>query len=128
MSAAWSNVIATAVGTIPSFELNRRWVWSQGGNRPQLRQILPFCLLSFAGLVLSTLSVHIVGDATAHSGRTFHTASVEIANLASYGALWVLQFIVCDKVLFRVRADAPPPPPTTSGETMTTSRSCRSIG
>ncbi|HEY0398177.1 MAG TPA: bifunctional glycosyltransferase family 2/GtrA family protein, partial [Acidimicrobiia bacterium] len=26
LSAGWANVVATAVGTIPSFELNRRWV------------------------------------------------------------------------------------------------------
>jgi hypothetical protein len=25
--AGWANVAATAIGTVPSFELNRRWVW-----------------------------------------------------------------------------------------------------
>ena len=27
-SSVWANVLATSVGTVPSFELNRRWVWS----------------------------------------------------------------------------------------------------
>jgi putative flippase GtrA len=31
MSAGWANIIATAVGTIGSFELNRRWVWGKRG-------------------------------------------------------------------------------------------------
>ena len=31
--AGWSNVVATTVGTVPSFELNRRWVWQRRGHR-----------------------------------------------------------------------------------------------
>ena len=33
VTAGWANLIATAVGTVPSFELNRRWVWGKHGNR-----------------------------------------------------------------------------------------------
>jgi putative flippase GtrA len=105
-SPTWSNIISTAVGTVPSFELNRRWVWSQAGPRSLLRQVLPFCALSFAGLVLSTLSVHVAADATATASRAVHTFAVELANLGSYGALWVLQFVLCDRLLFRQRLAA----------------------
>jgi putative flippase GtrA len=31
-TAGWANVIATAAGTVPSFELNRRWVWELSPN------------------------------------------------------------------------------------------------
>jgi putative flippase GtrA len=101
--AVWANVIATACGTVPSFELNRRWVWRHGGPRSFLHQALPYCTLSFGGLVLSCLAVHIAADATMSSARAGHTAAVELASLASYGSLWVLQFVVCDRVLFRRR-------------------------
>ena len=57
LPAAWSNVAATAVGTIPSFELNRRWVWACRDRRSLLGQIVPFTVLSFAGLLLSTAAV-----------------------------------------------------------------------
>src|SRR5438270_2291653 len=53
--AGWANVAATALGTVPSFELNRRWVWSARGRRSLLRQVAPFAALSLAGLGLSTL-------------------------------------------------------------------------
>ena len=33
VSAGWANAIATAVGTVPSLELNRRWVWHANGRR-----------------------------------------------------------------------------------------------
>jgi hypothetical protein len=31
---------------------------------------------------------------------------VECANLGAYGALWLLQFVLCDRVLFPRAADA----------------------
>jgi putative flippase GtrA len=102
-SAIWSNVIATAVGTVPSFELNRRWVWSHDGPRSLSRQALPYCLLAFTGLVLSTVSVNIAADATASWTRFMHTAAVEFANFGAYGTLWVIQFFLCDRILFKPR-------------------------
>jgi putative flippase GtrA len=100
--AVVANVVATAVGTVPSFELNRRWVWGRatGRSRSFRRQILPYCLLSLAGLVLSTLAVHFAADATAGSSRFLHTAAVGTANIGTYGALWLIQFVVCDRILF----------------------------
>jgi putative flippase GtrA len=102
-SATLSNVAAIAVGTVPSFELNRRWVWSQAGRRSLLRQVLPFSLLSFAGLVLSTISVHVVSGATASASRVRHTFAVEMANFGSYAVLWLAQFVLCDRLLFQRR-------------------------
>ncbi|HMK97406.1 MAG TPA: GtrA family protein [Acidimicrobiales bacterium] len=96
-----SNIAATAIGTVPSFELNRRWVWSVGGRKPALRQVLPFCLLSFAGLVISSLAVHFASAVAASSGRLVRTTAVEMANVCSYGALWLFQFLLCDRVLFK---------------------------
>lgn len=105
--ATWANVIAVAIGTVPSFALNRRWVWSYTGPLSPWRQAVPYCVLSFAGLVISTVSVHVVSDATAGSARLVHTVAVEVANLGSYGALWLLQFVLCDRVLFRRAGTAP---------------------
>jgi putative flippase GtrA len=112
VTAVWANVIATAVGTIPSFELNRRWVWSRGDHREVLRQVVPYCVLSFSGLLVSSIAVDLASDATGGSRRLVHTGAVEFANLASFGILWLLQFVLCDRVLFRDRAVAPPTPVT----------------
>ena len=64
LPATWSNVIATGVGTVPSFELNRRWVWPGAGRRTWFGQVVPFCALSFTGLVVSTLAVGLVAART----------------------------------------------------------------
>ena len=107
--ATWANVIAVAVGTVPSFLLNKRWVWSWEGRSSLLRQLLPYCLLSFMGLIASTLSVHVISAMTTASGRLVHTGAVAGASLGSYGALWLLQFALCDRILFKTEAAAPVP-------------------
>jgi putative flippase GtrA len=100
----WSNILAKAIATIPAFELSRRWVWAQSGERSILRQAVPFALLSFAGLILSTFAVHLAADATAHSSRLIHTAAAELASIASYVPLLLIQFALCDRVLFSPRS------------------------
>jgi putative flippase GtrA len=108
VGAVAANVAATAAGTGPSFELNRRWVWSRAGPRSVGREVVPFCALSFAGLLLSTVTVRAASVLTAHTGRLMHTGAVELANVGAYGCLWVLQFVLLDRVLFardRVRPE-----------------------
>jgi putative flippase GtrA len=107
----WANVVATAAGTVPSFELNRRWVWRKSGRRSVWAEIGPFCALSFLGLALSTLAVSAASRWAAGSGHGIgaRTVVAEGANVATFGALWVAQYLMLDRVLFRVRG-APPLP------------------
>ncbi len=102
MTAGWANVVATGVGTVPSFELNRRWVWRKAGKRSVAAEVGPFAALSFAGLGLSTLAVTVAGRWADHSGLdgVTRTLAVESANLIAFGTLWIAQFLVLDLVLF----------------------------
>lgn len=115
MSPGWANVAATAAGTVPSFELNRRWVWHRHGAASTRREVIPFAALSAAGLVLSTLAVSLAGRWTDHVGLTgtSRTAVIQCASVVAFGALWLLQFVILDRVLFadrsRVRQDRPVP-------------------
>lgn len=110
LSPGWANIVATAVGTVPSFELNRRWVWGRTGRRSVAAEIGPFCVLSFAGLALSTVLVSLAGRWAAGAGLNAfsRTAVVEMANVAAFGSLWVAQFVVLDRVLFARRAPVRP--------------------
>lgn len=103
--AGWSNIAATAVGTLPSFELNRRWVWGKRGRRSLGREVTPFVALSFLGLAFSTLVVHLAASwATRHGwDHGARTALVEAANVIAYGSLWVVQFLLLERVLFRTK-------------------------
>jgi putative flippase GtrA len=102
--AVWANVMATVIALPPCFELSRRWVWAHDGRRSILRQAAPYAAVAFAGLIVSSIAVHLAANATINSTRLVHTVAVELANIAAYGSLWIVQFVVCDRILFRSRA------------------------
>lgn len=81
------------------------------GRRQRLAVWLRYCAVSAVstGTSLTTLGV-LVGVAgvdaaarTANWPRGWHTVAVETANVAAYGALWILQFFVLDRLLFAHR-------------------------
>ena len=106
MTAWMANVVATGVGTGPSYVLNRRWVWAQRGASHPWREVAPFWGMSFAGLALSTAAVAVADAWAASAGLTGAARSVALllANAAAFGSLWVGQFLVLDRVLFGGRA------------------------
>jgi putative flippase GtrA len=100
---AWvANVLATALATIPSYHLNRRWTWGKRDASDLWREIMPFWILSFAGLVLSTLAVAITDGWLhgAHLGEPMRTVVILGAHLSGFGLLWIAQFVLLERVLF----------------------------
>ena len=92
--AVVSNVLAVTISSVPSYWLNRRWVWGKSGSHDVWREIVPFWVFAFAGLGLSVL---FVWAATKWSDATI---VVSIANLSAFGILWVARYIVLDQLLF----------------------------
>ena len=106
---AWvANVLATAVATVPSYHLNRRWTWGKQGASDLWREMLPFWVLSFAGLVLSTVAVALTDSWLhgSHLGQPLRTLVIVIAHLSGFGILWVAQFILLERVLFARRVSS----------------------
>ena len=103
---AWiANVLATAVATVPSYHLNRRWTWGKKGASDLWREMLPFWILSFSGLVLSTVAVALTDSWLhgSHLGQPLRTLVIVTAHLSGFGILWVAQFILLERVLFARR-------------------------
>jgi putative flippase GtrA len=102
LSPGWANLVATGVGTVPSFELNRRWVWAKRTRRSIFKEVVPFCALSFSGLGLSTLMVSVAAGWSSAAGLGSGATALisQATNLATFGALWVVQFFLLDRVLF----------------------------
>lgn len=105
-SAVWANIIATMIGTVPSFELNRRWVWGKQGRRSVSGEVMPFVAISASGLGLSTLAVAVMSHAAEHWPTTERTVSIQIASLAAFGLVWLAQFVILDRILFKHRRPA----------------------
>jgi len=105
MTAWVANVVATALGTLVSYRLNRRWVWRRRDPSDPWREVLPFWVLSFAGLLASTVLV-ASADAwasAAHLDPALRTAAVLVASVSGYAALWVAEFVLLERVLFATK-------------------------
>jgi len=100
-----ANVVAVLCGIGPSFVANRRWVWRRTGRGDLLRETAPFWLMSIAGLVLSTVAVARMGALSASWSSAARSIALPLANVSVFGALWLLQFALLDRVLFRGRPD-----------------------
>jgi putative flippase GtrA len=98
-----STVFANAVATVPSYYLNRGWVWGKNGRSHLMKEIVPFWAMSAIGIVVS-----IFGAAIArHLGIEHHLAHLQqtvvvlFANVMSFAIFWVLKFLVFNR-LFKV--------------------------
>jgi putative flippase GtrA len=101
-SAFWSNVGATAVAAVPSYELNRKWAWGKSGKSHLWKEVVPFWVLAFIGLAFSTYWA-VAADSLAkhhHLSHLARTVVVEGAVISAFGVLWVGKFIIFNKILF----------------------------
>ena len=101
-NAVVSAVVAVVVGTVPSYELNRRWTWRKNGPSHLWREIVPFWLMSFIGLVFSTVCVYMADQwAKGRGMSTAHRALLgNLSSLTAFGLLWIGKFLIINHLLF----------------------------
>lgn len=97
-----ASLTATALSTIPSYELNRKWAWGKSGKSHMWKEVVPFWSLAFIGLAFSTWA-SVAAESFAkhhHLSHLVHTGVVDGAFLGAFGVLWVGKFIIFNKILF----------------------------
>jgi len=92
----WANVTSVMIGTIPSYLLNRAWVWGKRGTHHFWREVAPFWFIAVLGLGFSTLLVHLA------SQWSRATPVLMAANLTAFGILWVAKYLFLDAVMWKV--------------------------
>src|ERR1700759_2179375 len=64
--AVVSTLFANILAGIPSYYLNRRWVWRKGGRSHIWRELVPFWVMSITGILFalytSTLAQHFANE------------------------------------------------------------------
>jgi putative flippase GtrA len=51
----WATVTGNLIATVPSYFLNRSWTWGKRGRSHFRGEIVPFWLMSFAGIGVSMI-------------------------------------------------------------------------
>lgn len=101
--AVLSSTLATAIATIPSYHLNRKWAWGKSGRSHMMREMLPFWVLAFVGWAFSTYSVKLTESGLRSDHSMAHiekTGIVAIVYIGAFGVLWIAKFIIFNRVLF----------------------------
>ena len=101
MNAGAANIVAVCCGIPVSYVANRRWTWRRTGRGSVVREVVPFWILSLAGLLASTLVVAWVGGLAASWSDGARAIALPLAEAATFAGLWLVQFAVLDRVIFR---------------------------
>jgi putative flippase GtrA len=111
MGAVWASTLATAIATVPSYELNRKWAWGKTGKSHLLKEVTPFWVLSFIGWAFSTLCVRIAESDLKdhHASHAVRTGLLGAVYIGAFGVLWIGKFIIFNKVLFAHHPEELPP-------------------
>ena len=91
-SGGVANVFAAVVMSMPAYLLSRAWVWEVEGSHDMRRHVLPFWLITFTGLIVSTVFA-AVADRVFGAG-----VAVNIASLMGYFIVWVAKFFLLDRL------------------------------
>lgn len=102
-----SVLVANILAGIPSYLLNRQWVWGKSGRSHLWREVLPFWVVSITGILFSLFAASVAKNfSDAHHLDHFQrTVLVVGANVGAFAIVWFLKFLVLNR-LFAQIADA----------------------
>ena len=88
---------AVAISTLPTYYLSRAWVWQKRGKSSFYAEVVPFWVMTFLGLLLSTIFVVFLED-------QYPDVKIlaNVGNVLGFGVLWVATFFILDRILFKV--------------------------
>jgi putative flippase GtrA len=104
MSAGWAAVFGNSCGAIPSYYLNRTWVWGKSGRSHLLKEVVPFWAISLASIAFAGWFGSLAGTYARHHHITGSSRGLLLlaANLVAFAILWVIKYVIFNQVLFRV--------------------------
>lgn len=95
-----ATLFGNLVAAIPSYSLNRKWVWGKTGRSHVRKEILPFLALAVLSIGFSMVggayAKHLVQ--THQWSHLFNTCIVDVANLASFAIFWVLKLVLFNRI------------------------------
>ena len=103
--------VATAAaflaGALVNFTANRFWAWERRYRLGLGRDALSYALLAVGTAVAAAGVTTAVGRLAAGADPTPRTVLVEGAYFATYAAMFLVKFVLLDRVIFRSRHQVP---------------------
>jgi putative flippase GtrA len=95
-------VVAFFAGAIPNWGLNRRWTWQRRGRPGVRRELLPYAAVVISTAVAATALTGLTDGwvKSLEAPRTIQVGLVAIAFLVPYGAVFLLKFVLFERLVF----------------------------
>lgn len=109
---AVASVLAFVAGAVPNYLMNRYWAWQQRGRADRKRETLPYAVIVIV-TALAAIGITTLADSwvQAHvASHTWRTILVGAAFLGTYGFMFILKFVLFDRLIFANRAAHTPGP------------------
>lgn len=105
-SAVVATLVAWLTGAVPNYLLNRRWAWGRGGH------LLPYAIIVIGSAVtaalVTTVTSHLVQGIDSHAWKTLLVTG---SYFGTYGVLFILKFVLFDRLVFAKPSPAADPVP-----------------
>lgn len=102
-SGGAANAFAAIVAALPAYLLSRYWVWQVDGRPSLWVEVVPFWAIALLGLVASTAT------AAAADSLFDEPLMISVGSLVGYFIIWVLKFLILDRLFDRAAARRPAP-------------------
>jgi putative flippase GtrA len=99
-----STVFANVVAAVPSYWLNRNWAWGKSGRSHLVTEVIPFWAMAALGITFSIVGASVASHLSHGRSHTEATVLVLVANLVSFGILWVAKLALFNR-LFRLKIE-----------------------
>lgn len=97
-----ASVVASVVGVVFGYPLNRAWTFGRRGRSDFWREVVPYWGSALASAVAAAVTVGAASSwAKTLDASRFEKGVIEAAAyVAAYGVMWILRFLLLDKLLF----------------------------
>jgi putative flippase GtrA len=105
-----ASVLAFVAGAVPNYLMNRYWAWRRRGRPDGTREILPYVVIVVV-TALTAIFVTTAADRWVREHVASHALQVTLVGgvfMATYGTMFVLKFVLFDRLIFVDRAQRTP--------------------
>jgi putative flippase GtrA len=95
-----ATLFGNIVAILPSYYLTRVWAWGKRGKSHWRKEVLPYWLMSFAGIAFSLIgATWVKGIVHSHDlDHSVNTLLVAGMNLVSFAVFWVLKILLFNRI------------------------------
>jgi putative flippase GtrA len=100
LGAKGASIVASIVGIVPGYALNRTWTWGRRERSSFWREVVPYWGTALSSTAIAAVVIGAVNGAMLGEPRSTRTIINAAAYMLTYGVLFILKFVIFHRWLF----------------------------